>query len=343
MSEEIKTCEEIFSNLIGESENIVIEYTDKHTYFKEDAFISFIIRNVNGCLTKSSFRNKIRALSKESIITLQNELSKLDKEGKIELLEDCSEQIGWLKDIVVDKREVLEETEWGPAEVFNFKAFSNAKFNGPQDDKLERYELSILRKSSEFAITWVEAIEETKQKIDFLINQTELLPDKIVMKNKNEKYIFYSWQSDRDEIRKHIWLALHKVKSDFKKDGVVFHIDSDMRNSPGGQDIPTTLFGKIEKADVFIADVILTGVNSLKDAEKPEKKSSNPNVLIELGFAAGKLGWEKVIMILNTDTDRIEDLPFDIRNRSILWYNSATPELLRNKLIDYITTIIKES
>jgi len=44
------------------------------------------------------------------------------------------------------------------------------------------------------------------------------------------------------------------------------------------------------------------------------RKTPNPNVPIELGYAVKTLGWERVICVVNGDYCNIEHLPFDIRN-----------------------------
>lgn len=344
METEPKTYEELFNKLITESKSIVIEYEHKISYYKEDSYITFFIKNVNGCISDYAFKTRIQKVAKEGIEDLKKELQNLDKDDKLALLEVCRDEIWWLRNLVEDKTQIFEESEHGPAETYNFKGFTSASFKGTRDDRIKSYELSILRKASDFAIAWIEAIEDTKHKIDFLTNQIELLPDdKKIMKNKNDKYLFYSWQSDRDDLRKQIWKALSAVKKEFKKEDINLHIDSDMRNAPGGQDISTTLFSKIGECDIFIADVILTGENTLRDKNKPLKKSCNPNVLVELGYAAGKIGWGKIIMIVNTDKDKIEDLPFDIRNRSVLWYKSNDINKLQSKLKDFILSIINGS
>ena len=63
-------------------------------------------------------------------------------------------------------------------------------------------------------------------------------------------------------------------------------IESDMRGVPGSQDIPNTLFKKIEDSDIFLADVNLLNKSLFRD----NNYSPNSNVLIELGYAASKLG-----------------------------------------------------
>ena len=46
-----------------------------------------------------------------------------------------------------------------------------------------------------------------------------------------------------------------------------------------------------------------------------ERWIPNSNVTLEMGFAAGALGWERVICVMNEHYGRREDQPFDVRNR----------------------------
>jgi hypothetical protein len=50
------------------------------------------------------------------------------------------------------------------------------------------------------------------------------------------------------------------------------------------------------------------------------KSAPNPNVLIELGYAAAVLGWERVICVVNTAYGTVEQMPFDLRSRRLLNY-----------------------
>ena len=69
-----------------------------------------------------------------------------------------------------------------------------------------------------------------------------------------------------------------------------------------------TIFEKISKADIFICD--LTTINS---SDTKNRKVSNPNVLVELGYAIAELGWERIILLFNKEFGVFpQDLPFDI-------------------------------
>jgi hypothetical protein len=78
---------------------------------------------------------------------------------------------------------------------------------------------------------------------------------------------------------------------------------------PGTPNIGETLFRKIDAAAVFVADVTFIGRGDNK------KWLSNPNVLAETGYAAARLGWDRIILVMNTHFGPPEELPFDLRFR----------------------------
>lgn len=132
--------------------------------------------------------------------------------------------------------------------------------------------------------------------------------------------IFYSWQSDlpnnrnRSFIEQCIKQAI-KITIDSFDVQLYFEYDRDTRDITGSPDISETIFKKINKSDLFICDV------SIINSAAKDRKTPNPNVLIELGYAANVLGWERVICIFNTAYGSIDDLPFDLRQKRILTYN----------------------
>lgn len=137
--------------------------------------------------------------------------------------------------------------------------------------------------------------------------------------------IFYSWQSDVKPMKNLIQYALEKVK--LNDINILPIIDRDTADIPGSPDIGDTIFHKIDNSDVFVADLtivnnkfarimndrILNGYGlALTDNFR---RVSNPNVLIELGYALKALGPERIIMIANTDEGNVENLPFDINHK----------------------------
>ena len=132
--------------------------------------------------------------------------------------------------------------------------------------------------------------------------------------------IFYSWQSDTNPKHNRYFIedctnqAISNIKSadGMKVDPV---LDRDTLNQPGSIPIAETILKKIDNCAIFLSDV--TVIN----ASDRGRKTANPNVLMELGYAIGRVGHTRIINVLNTyygdpqENDQI--LPFDIRHLSI--------------------------
>ncbi|MBL7841411.1 MAG: hypothetical protein JNJ75_14815 [Cyclobacteriaceae bacterium] len=134
------------------------------------------------------------------------------------------------------------------------------------------------------------------------------------------KQIFYSWQSDlpnatnRSFIEDCIKATIKQLKNDTSF-LLEVALDKDTQGLTGTPDIANSIFDKISRSDIFIADISI--INKTSD----DRKTPNPNVLIELGYAVKAIGWEKVICVYNVDYGTYEDLPFDLRVRRPLAYS----------------------
>lgn len=134
--------------------------------------------------------------------------------------------------------------------------------------------------------------------------------------------IFYSWQSDIDvsDNKNYIEKCLRRAISRLSNDidfSIYLDIDKATNKRVGTIDISDSIFKKINTSKIFVADVSIINFRA-----KKYKKTPNPNVLIELGYAARTLGWENIICVFNTKYGTPEMLPFDLRNRRVLLYNS---------------------
>src|SRR5574344_2972 len=110
--------------------------------------------------------------------------------------------------------------------------------------------------------------------------------------------IFYSWQSDLpNNVNRHfINTAIKSAIKDFKKSDdyeIEPVLDRDTVGVTGTPDISKTIFDKIDKSDLFIADVSIT-------ERKEQRAFPNSNVLIEVGYAVKSLGWERIVLVFNT-------------------------------------------
>jgi hypothetical protein len=165
--------------------------------------------------------------------------------------------------------------------------------------------------------------------------------------------IFYSWQSDLDAAltRNFIEDALVRAAKSINKDeqvSVEAVIDRDTSGVTGTPGISETIFRKIDECDVFVCDIsIINSNDSLSDAglfremvraaakvalegtfkyRRIQRRTPNPNVLLELGYAVAKIGWDRVILVQNTAYGELESLPFDLRGRRIVPFNLSSKE-----------------
>jgi hypothetical protein len=80
----------------------------------------------------------------------------------------------------------------------------------------------------------------------------------------------------------------------------------DTQGLPGTPNIVQAIFERISNCSVFVADI------SFVARSAGGRCISNPNVLIELGYAARSIGWDRTILVLNSAFGAAADLPFDI-------------------------------
>lgn len=158
--------------------------------------------------------------------------------------------------------------------------------------------------------------------------------------------VFYSWQSDlaskynRNLIETAIGNALKSIKISNKEVSEI-NLVSDSRDEIGTPDLPSSIFEKIAGSDIFVADI------SIINSGSNFRLTPNPNVLIELGYAVKCLGWSKVICVYNEAIEDVEKLPFDIRSRKPLIYNtnnelSEEKKRLKNLVEKSINEIIEK-
>lgn len=130
--------------------------------------------------------------------------------------------------------------------------------------------------------------------------------------------LFYAWQSDtpakigRYLIRDAAKCAVSRLGKDVTVEESP-RLDSDTQNTPGTPDIASTIFDKIDSCALMLADVTFVGSTSERDGKS--KMLPNPNVLLELGYGAASVGWDRVILVMNTAYGSPDNLIFDLRNR----------------------------
>ena len=159
--------------------------------------------------------------------------------------------------------------------------------------------------------------------------------------------IFYSWQSDLPNScnRGLIEAALQEAAKRIRQDDTVEVepvIERDTKGVPGSPDIAATIFRKIDESAVFVCDI------STVNRDYTGRKTPNPNVLIELGYAKKSLGVDRVLTVMNTHFGPISDLPFDLAGRRVIPYSNdpdipdraSTKKELASKLEDAIRNVI---
>lgn len=139
--------------------------------------------------------------------------------------------------------------------------------------------------------------------------------------------IFFSWQIDTGSrgSRNLIEWALNRAIRELKADADIdpadreLHIDRDTANVPGSPPLVETIFGKIDEASAFVSDLTFVGTRA-----DGRRKTPNPNVLLEHGWALRSLTWRRVIGVMNTAFGHPDEhaLPFDLQHfrRPILFH-----------------------
>ena len=145
--------------------------------------------------------------------------------------------------------------------------------------------------------------------------------------------IFYSWQSDIEPNKHRYFIerCLKNALTELEQNANIYmEYDRDTIGTNGSPDISKTIFDKIDKSVLFVCDVSI--INKTYEG----KKTPNPNVLIELGYAVSKLGWERVICFFDINTGNVEELPFDIRQKRVTVFDSKKGKTEEKRITDIL-------
>jgi hypothetical protein len=129
--------------------------------------------------------------------------------------------------------------------------------------------------------------------------------------------IFFSWQADRSTsvcrnvIDRALEAAVNRLRADIDiemPDRDSLEVDRDTRNVAGTPAVFDTIMEKITSASIFVPD--LTFVGQRVDG----RPTSNPNVLIEYGFALAKVGWPRIVTVMNDSYGKPSEInmPFNL-------------------------------
>jgi hypothetical protein len=146
--------------------------------------------------------------------------------------------------------------------------------------------------------------------------------------------VFFSWQSDTEPkvglllVREALDQAIQRLKLDLE-------LDEATRNQPGSQILFEAIRQKIESCAIFVPDLTFIG-----QSYDGRKRLPNSNVLIEYGYALANLDEERILPVINLHFGDIDQLPFDLRHRSIkVKYRlspSSTPEEQKEAIVDLL-------
>ena len=140
--------------------------------------------------------------------------------------------------------------------------------------------------------------------------------------------LFFSWQSDRPDVRRIIRDAINDAVRLLEKEGIHVYVDQDTRDRIGTSSIDSEVLNKIRNCDAFIAD--LSPVTSYI-SNGVTKLVPNSNVIFEYGFAKGTIGMRRCILLARMEEGQSLTLfPFDINHDSFATFSDSRkkPDLL---------------
>ena len=148
--------------------------------------------------------------------------------------------------------------------------------------------------------------------------------------------VFFSWQSDTEPtagllfVREALAQAIQRLSLDLE-------LDEATRNQPGSQILFETIRQKIESCAIFVPD--LTFIGQSLDGKK---KLPNSNVLIEYGYALASLSEERILPVMNLHFGGIDQLPFDLRHRSIKVSYRLSPDSTEAERAEALTDLTRQ-
>jgi hypothetical protein len=158
-----------------------------------------------------------------------------------------------------------------------------------------------------------------------------------------EGTVFYSWQSDIPSTRNFIERALEQAIKELNK-GKVLRVearkDKALQGAAGAVRIDEDILERIDACELFVGDVTL-----VTSPDSRDRRSPNPCVLIELGYARKHLGWERMILPFNSHYGDKRDLPFDLdKNRLALFeYDETADDEARAASKRDLITVFKDA
>jgi hypothetical protein len=153
--------------------------------------------------------------------------------------------------------------------------------------------------------------------------------------------VFFAWQLDTpsDQNKTFIWEALERATASPDVSAPLEaspRPESDTGGVAGSPNIIETIFSRIRNCAVFVADLTFTAKT------ESGKLTPNPNVLIELGYAARSIGWERTVLVINEKYGGAKHLPFDIlQHRWPIEYRMTEQTNVGEKRFDQLSDALK--
>jgi hypothetical protein len=156
--------------------------------------------------------------------------------------------------------------------------------------------------------------------------------------------IFYSWISDppREGNRMFVYRALKEALRQAAEElgappEQAEVLQCERFDTP--TDIARFIVETIPTCHALVGDVSFINVAS----EGQTRRTPNPNTMFELGLATQCLGPGKIILVFNTDSGDMANLPFDVRNHVVLpWTGSDLPARLARALRVPVQTVFRD-
>ena len=93
------------------------------------------------------------------------------------------------------------------------------------------------------------------------------------------------------------WFIRDALKAAIEQLGIMgeqaLRLDHDTKDEPGTLDIPYVIYEKISSSAIMVAECFAVGATS------EGQGLPDPNVMVELGYGAHCLGWERIILVMN--------------------------------------------
>lgn len=160
------------------SRNLIIEYKTKHTYYDDQAYVSYQISGISGNNTSYGLKQKILNEFKLGFERLMTDLIKLDKNEQLDILNGLKDETEALGSVVAQGEYTEGGDEFSSGQRFEIKYFPHAFYKGDNDTRLatnEKSRLYLGKAMTEYPEAWLEAIAYMERKLEHAINNLELL------------------------------------------------------------------------------------------------------------------------------------------------------------------------